>query len=452
MDQALRRDLDQFVVETMERIQVPGVGVGILQNGVEVAAGYGIINVDNPLPVTPETLFQIGSTSKTVTATAMMRLVEAGKLELEAPVRKYLPEFRLQSEEDAARARVIDLVTHVGGWVGDYFRDTGRGEDALARIVAKMANSPQLTPLGSVWAYNNAAFYVAGRIVEVVSGQSFEPAVRDLVFKPLGMHQTFFSHDDLVPCRVAAGHIVFEDGPRVARPWAMFGSAAPAGGVISTVPDQLRYARFHMGDGTAEDGARVLDQGTLDRMKAPVVLAGSMCDAVGVSWLLKDVGGHQVVMHGGATNGQMSSFMMIPAKQFALTVLANADRGREAHTLISNWILEHVAGVSAPFPEVLPLSVRQLEPYGGRYQAVLGSLELSAEAGTLIMRQQPAPNPLAPPGEQVPLPPPVRLGFLSDDCVISLDPPSRGARGEFVTSPDGASWFRWGGRIHRRMA
>lgn len=452
MKRELQAPFEQFVTETMSRLQVPGVAVGILQGGREYTAGFGITSIENPLPVTPETLFQIGSTSKTVTATAIMRLVEGGKLDLEAKVRAYLPEFKLQSEGDAASVRVIDLLTHLGGWVGDYFKDTGRNDDAIAIIVAKMANSPQLTPCGSVWSYNNSGFYVAGRIIEVVSGLSFEAAIHELVLKPLGMTRSFFSQDDLIPYRVAAGHTVFEDGPRVARPWAMQRSAAPAGGIVSNVIDQLRYARFHLGDGTAEGGARILSEATLRRMQQPIALAGSMCDSVGVSWLLKDVGGERMVMHGGATNGQMSSFVMVPAKNFALTVLTNADRGREAHALISNWILEHLAGVSEPFPAILPLSARQMEPYAGEYQAALNTLDLSVEGGYLVMMQRPAQSPLSAPGTLPPPPPPVRLGFHAEDRVISLDSPSHGSKGEFVTAPDGSLWFRWGGRIHRRMA
>ena len=86
----------------------------------------------------------------------------------------YLPSFRLQSEADAARMTVRDLVTHHTGFVGDYFRDTGRGDDAMARIVAKMANSPQLVPAGSTFSYSNAAFYVLAHIVETVRGEPFE--------------------------------------------------------------------------------------------------------------------------------------------------------------------------------------------------------------------------------------------------------------------------------------
>src|SRR5258708_3816322 len=135
--------------------EVPGVAIGVLHRGQAHVFTQGVTSVVDPLPVTPETLFLIGSTSKTFTATALMQLVEEGRIDLEATVRTYLPDFRLQSEPDAAAVTVRHLVTHHGGWVGDYFRDCGRGDDALARIVAKMTNSPQLVPAGYTYCYSN---------------------------------------------------------------------------------------------------------------------------------------------------------------------------------------------------------------------------------------------------------------------------------------------------------
>src|SRR5262249_15197859 len=145
-------------------------------------------NVNHPATVAADTLFQIGSITKTMTATIVMRLVEMGKLDLGTPIRAYLPDLRLSDEAGAARRTMRHLLTHVGGWEGDYliFADTGRGDDALARFIAKMEGAPQLTPLGEVWAYNNAGFYIAGRVIEAVTGQSYEMAAKKLQLVPLG--------------------------------------------------------------------------------------------------------------------------------------------------------------------------------------------------------------------------------------------------------------------------
>jgi CubicO group peptidase (beta-lactamase class C family) len=446
--------LAERVTGAMGRLHVPGVAVGVLHEGREHVAGFGVTNVEHPLPVDGDTLFQIGSTTKTVTATAALRLVEGGQLDLDAPVRTYLPELRLAEEGVAARVTPRHLFSHTAGWLGDYFDDLGNGDDALARIVDTMAELPQLTPLGAVWSYNNAGFYLAGRVIEVVAGKSYEDAVEELVLDPLGMTSSFFFPADVMTHRFAAGHIVREDDrPEVARPWPLPRAANPAGGLASTARDQLRYARFHLGDGTAPDGTRLLSPESMAEMQAPAVPAGSMAGAVGITWMVKDVGGTRLVRHGGATKGQLSAFVMAPGRGFAITVLTNANRGGELHTEVVKWALEHYLGVVEPAPEPLALSAAELAPYAGRYSAALSDAELSVRDGALTLQVIPKggfPTRDSPPSG--PTPPPVRLALLDGDGVVALDPPLKDSRGEFLRGPDGAiAWFRFGGRIAARQ-
>src|SRR4029078_6919921 len=128
----------------------------------EYTAAFGVTNVDYPLPVQVDTLFQVGSTTKTFTATAVMRLVEQGKLDLFTPLVNYLPDLKLSTDEITSRVTLRDLFTHTGGWVGDVFDDFGPGDDAVMKYVAQMNKLQQLTPLGKIWSYNNAGFTLAG--------------------------------------------------------------------------------------------------------------------------------------------------------------------------------------------------------------------------------------------------------------------------------------------------
>src|SRR5438067_4601840 len=222
------------VQRAMDETQTPGVAIGLMQDGEEHVAGLGVTSVENPLDVTPDTLFQIGSITKTFTATTAMALVERGTLDLDEPVRTYLPALKLADADVAARVTMRHLLTHTGGWIGDYFDDLGAGDDALARIVDRLSTLPQLTPLGDVWSYNNAGFYLAGRVIEVVAQSTYERAVQELVLEPLELNNSFFFAEDVMTRRFAVGHLRNEDGPpTVARPWPI-GRAHHAAGALAS--------------------------------------------------------------------------------------------------------------------------------------------------------------------------------------------------------------------------
>jgi CubicO group peptidase (beta-lactamase class C family) len=189
------------VVDKMKEDGVPGVSLGILRDGVIATRGFGVTNLDHPLPVTERTLFQIGSVSKTFTGTAIMRLIDEGRVRLEAPVRTYLPEFAVRDQIASADVTVLDLLTHMGGWEGDVFDDTGEGADAVARYVANLKNVEQVAPPRRFWSYNNSGFVVAARIIEVITGKPYDDALRDLVITPLALEDTFLRPADVMTMR-----------------------------------------------------------------------------------------------------------------------------------------------------------------------------------------------------------------------------------------------------------
>jgi CubicO group peptidase (beta-lactamase class C family) len=443
-------ELADVVQAAMERWRVPGVAVGILHAGREHATGFGVTSLEQPRPVTPDTLFQIGSITKTFTATAVMRLVEQGRLALDTPVRAYLPALRLADGATAAALTLRHLLTHLGGFLGDYFADFGGGDDALARYVASLVELPQLTPLGALWSYNNAGFSLAGHVIEAVTGQPFETALRELVLAPLGLTRASFWAAEVITESFAVGHLVDEQATAVARPWALPRSAHAAGGLIASVPELLRYARFHLGDGTTATGVRLLTAESVAQMQTPQTPADSRVDAWGLSWALTDAGGTRTVGHGGATHGQTALFTLAPARGFAVVLLTNASRGRELNGEVTAWALRRYLGASAPEPAPLAMPPEQLAAYAGRYTAVLDDAELIVEDSALVMRvisNGGFPLKDSPP---VPSPPPTRLAFYAPDRVVALDPPLRGARADFIRAPDGRiAWFRTGGRLHR---
>ncbi len=444
------RLLCDFIVSEMRRLGVPGVAVGIFHDGREHMAGIGITSVENPLPVTADTLFQIGSTTKTITGTIIMQLVENGQIDLDEPVRTYLPELRLTDKTAEERVTPRHLITHMSGWVGDYFSDTGDGDDALARYVAEMAELAQVTPVGSMWSYNNAAFSLAGRLIEVVTGKRYETAAREMVLDPLGMDNSFFLPADVISRRFAVGHRAdTEKGAVVLRPWALARSANAAGGLCSTVRDQLRYARFHLGSGTTPSGQRLLSPENMIAMQVPHYPA-NLGRQMGLSWLLKQYGDTWAVLHGGATKGQLSAFLMVPTHRFAVTVLTNAEGGNILNEAVVARILQHYLNLREPEMTYLEMTQDEMGGYAGTYEAYPARLELYLDDGQMMAKMTPLggfPDKDSPPP---PPPPPSRLAFFGPDQAVALDEPLIHTKCEFLRDDAGRiEWLRTS-RLHRR--
>jgi CubicO group peptidase (beta-lactamase class C family) len=441
--------LHEMVRASMERHAVPGAALGIYDSGVEHTEGFGVTSVENPLPVNPDTIFQIGSITKTVTATAIMVLSERGMLDLDEPVRNYLPDLRLADEEVARKVTTAHLLTHVGGWVGDVFEDTGCGDDALGKIVKRLADTPQLTPLGEVWSYNNSGFYVAGRVVEVVSGKVFEVAVRELILSPLGMDGSFFFAGEVMTRRFAIGHLVRDGEPSVSRPWALPRNFAPAGGLASSAKDQVRYARFHLGG--VRDDTEILGELSLRRMRRARV-PGEGDDEQGLAWKLSEVGGSRFVAHSGDTIGQNSTLWIVPENDFAFVLLTNADRGDLVCEEVSRWVRRDFLDVEEEEPEPMEVARGELEEYAGRY--VLGgtgdAIELRVEGAALRFEEAYGDRSALSETEPEP-PPPARARFYARDRIILIDGPHRGTRVEFLRGPQGRiRWLRTG-RVYARQ-
>ena len=395
-DEAMFQELVAKAREWMEELRIPGVAIGLAVEDKEYTAGLGITSIENPLPVTPETLFRIGSTTKTYTATALFRLVEQGKISLDNPVRNYIPAFKVQDEVVSARATVCQLLNHTSGWMGDFFLDTGEGDDALEKLIAAMADVPQITPLGAIYTYNNVAVNVAGRIIEIISGKPYETAIREMILEPLELGHSFFTAGEVMLHRFALGHVVHEDPQSgeekviIAAPWVENRSNNPCGGLASNVLDQLKYVRFHMGNGTTPKGERLLNPETIKLMQTPAVNAGEE-GYVGLNWFIQDIGGVRFVSHGGSSNGQQEELWLAPEKHFALSVMTNLDRGTTLIERATQWVREHFLGVVAPEPVLNELPAGQLSEYAAGYvMAPTGDLfAFTPDKGGLRMTHTP---------------------------------------------------------------
>lgn len=457
------QELRNRVKELSDELALPGAAVGIFIGGHEHYAFHGVTSIENPLDVDENTLFQFGSTGKTFTATAILRLVERGEIDLNAPVRTYVPELKLKDEDVAAKVTVLHLLNHTAGWSGDLMENTGDGDDALARYVEKMAEIDQVSPLGADVSYNNASLSLAGRVIEKVTGKTFEVAIKELIFEPLGLKNMFFFPNEIMTRRFAVGHNQEPDGSiKVARPWGMARSSWPAGGISSTAEDLLKWARFHLGDGRADDGERVLAEDLLKKMQEPTVETpgSALGDAVGISWMLRDVEGVRLVSHGGDTLGQHSDFVLVPEGNFGISSLTNCGpNGNRFNDEIVKWALETYLGVVEKDPEPMSLSSDELRRYVGRFETIAAWADIKSGDGHLLLEVEIKPETLEQlreAGEEAPPdPPPFPLGILpgDGDRYIVLDGPAKGMKGYFVRGDAGSiDAVHVGGRLATRTS
>jgi CubicO group peptidase (beta-lactamase class C family) len=430
----------------MKRLRVPGVSIGVYHQGKEWSAGFGVTSIEHPLAVTPDTLMQTGSISKTFTGTLLMMLAEQGKVDLDAPVRRYIKDFTLADKTVAGKVTIRHLLTHTGGWVGDYFNDFGAGDDALERMVKEIAKLPQVQPLGRVWSYNNTGFNIASRVIEAVTKKPYEKALQENLLDPLGLDMTYlYPNDILFTHRFVVGHYTEKKKVKVARPWAVGRATNGVGGVVSTVRDLLAYARFHMGAGKV-NGKRVIQKKTLQAMRKKQVNAGGRGD-MGITWFIRDFEGMKVCSHGGATHGQQAFFLFIPEKDFALALLTNSDDGGSIDPITP--ALDVYFGIKVTPPKPITVPAKELEELIGRYKLGTGCFDLKVKGKYLMYHDIPLggfPTPETPPGPALP---PMRFQFYEKDKLIGLDEPYKGAFADIIRDEKGRiEYFRVGGRAY----
>ena len=437
------------VQEKMTELGVPGVALGVLADGDVRTRAFGVTNVDHPLTVTDDTLFQIGSISKTFTGTAIMRLVERNQLRLDDPIRKYIPTFKVKDAEASRRATVRDTLTHMGGWEGDFFDDPSSGDDALQKIVDRMATLEQTAKVGEMWGYNNAGFYAAGRIIEVVTGQPFERAMRQLVLDPLSIDTAYYFPADVMTRRFVVGHAAPKGQANVIGPWPVPRAANAAGGITTNVQSMLRYAAFHMGDGMAGQ-TRVLSSSSLQQMRSAVVAKAGTDQSMGLTWHLSRVGSLNVAEHGGGTIGQISQLRLVPERNWALAIVTNASSGGTLNTHVLRAAMNAYFEIDEARPSRMTVDAAALAEYAGTYRRQFSDVAVSVDGDALKVQITPRMPGL---DGRIPLAgPPQRIGFYTKDRVLRLDGPNAGEPGgEFIRGASGrVTWYR-SGRIHRRI-
>jgi CubicO group peptidase (beta-lactamase class C family) len=447
-------ELQDFLAAECARLSVPGASVGIVHGDRDITASFGVTDVDHPLPVDADTLFMIGSTTKTFTATAMMSLVAAGVVSLDDPLVKHLPELELQDASARDTVTIGQLFDHTAGWRGDVEVETGWGDDALARALPEyVATVEQVFPPGAMTSYNNLSLIIAGRVIEKLTGHTYETVIRERVLDPLGMTSTFMLPWEVITRNVATGHVVQDGSATPAYTWPTSRAIGPAGGATSTVRDQLRYARFHV-DGTAP-GPPPLDDAHRVSMQRPRVTLPSALSGVGVSWLLRDRDGLRMVSHGGnCSNLYVSSFDLAPDERFAVTVLTNSRGGSALGSSVTEWAVQHYLHRAPVAPrDPLPLTPDLAAEYVGRYDAGQWDLVVTSEEGRLFVQMKLTDIQPDTPEEILAAfrTPPAEVVLIGPDVIAPAGSTSTSS-GDFIRDDTGrVAWLRQGLRVARRV-
>src|SRR4029077_7190290 len=326
-------DVETWITEQLpkliEQYGVPGAAVAVLAGGEVIDDAAGLLSKATGVEATADSLFQIGSITKVWTATMVMQLVDEGLVDLDLPIRTYLPDFRIRDEAAAAQITTRQLLAHTAGFEGDIFTDTGVGDDCVEKYLGVLHDVPQLFAPGEQFSYNNAGFVVLGRLVEVLRGKPYDECLKEYLFAPLGLTHAAASPYEAILFRSAVGHIPpGEDDTLVPAPmWALVRSNVPAGAMLAMRPrDLLAFASLHLHGGVASDGTRVLASATVEAMQQPQVTLpdlGLMGTHWGLGWELFATPDGTVVGHDGNTIGQAAFLRIVPEKGVAVALLTN---------------------------------------------------------------------------------------------------------------------------------
>jgi len=379
-----------------EQHHVPGAALGILRLRPDrdddlVEAAYGLLNTDAGIEATTDSLWQIGSITKVWTATLAMQLVDEGLLDLDVPVAGYLPELRLADADAGKAVTMRHLLTHTSGIDGDVFTDTGRGDDCLAKYVTVLADVRQLHPIGATWSYCNSGFSLAGRVIERITGGTWDAALRERITARLGLTHTVTLPEEALLFRTAAGHVDMNGGQRLTPVWGLPRSAGPAGLICATPGDVLAFARMHMTGGQGLDGTRVLSTAGVAAMaefQTDVPDKYVLGDSWGLGWTRFDWDGHELIGHDGNMIGQAAYLRVLPQAGLAVVLLTNGGHPRDLYQDLYREIFAAIAQVemAAPIqPPARPVAA-DITPYLGTYERASMRIEVLAGGGGPVLR------------------------------------------------------------------
>jgi CubicO group peptidase (beta-lactamase class C family) len=336
VDKTLEEDIDDLVSEGMEAERIPGMAVVVVQNGqVAYLKGFGTASLKTMSPVTPQTVFDLASCSKSFTALAVLLLREDGLLDLDLPVSHYLPDFTTADYQMSQEITVRQLLNHSSGMPGKFAEPLAfhSGVDAMEKLVASMEKVHMDRAPGSSFEYSNLNYSLLGAIIEEVSGVDFEEYLEQRVFTPLGMKNTTMVPEEAEKLDRADGHqLLFSHV--IARNVPVYRSIVPAGWVMSTAEDMGRWLIVHLSGGVI-DNQQIIPAGVIEELHTPGISyeENSIEIGYGMGWFIADSdSGLSMVWHGGDTSNFSANMVLLPDQQLGVAVLINSQTSASAHS------------------------------------------------------------------------------------------------------------------------
>ncbi len=365
-------DLAELCAQQIKRLSITGAQVAIACGDALVHAEAGVANTELGAPVMPDTVFQIGSTSKVFTATLIMQLADEGRIDIDEPVAGYLPDVRLATDDEWRAITPRQLMSMSSGLDNGPYTDTGRNDDCVARYVDLLADIPLTFSPGMAYGYSNASTNVSGLLIERLTGQCWDEALRDRLLRPAGLAEAVSLFEELPYYRVAVGNLPDED-PAV-RPWCFGRSCGPAGSSLATSARELvRFGQIFLRGGIAADGTRMLTESAVATMQSRQVEVSArvFADAWCVGPYAKDWDGLEVFGHSGTTHNGSSALLWIPARKIAIATVVNTPhRGYLFADAVFDTVLRDWLGLPKPVRPTPTADVSlDTTPYLGRYDA-----------------------------------------------------------------------------------
>jgi CubicO group peptidase (beta-lactamase class C family) len=347
------KGFDEVIKQALDKLKVPGAAVAVVRyDQLVFSGGFGLRDVENKLPMTADSLLAIGSCTKAFTTFVLGTLVDEGKVEWEKPVRNYIPWFKLYDAQAGERLTPRDLVTHRSGLprhdLAWYNNENGTRED----LVRRLAYLPPTADLRTRYQYNNLMFTTAGYLIETLTGRTWEDAVKERIFGPLGMSRTNFSVEASQKDKDFAFPYDERKGKLEKIPFRSISVVGPAGSINSSVNEMSRWLMVHLNAGKYGD-RQVISAAVLNDLHTPYMTTGAQPTSphftspdYALGWMVDTYRGRRRVHHGGNIDGFSAMVTLLPNDGLGFVVLANKN-GTPLNELVIRTAIDRILGLEA---------------------------------------------------------------------------------------------------------